>query len=221
MRHWIFDLDGTLVDSLPSYTRVLTEVAMEFGVTLSIEDREQVRHLILPKFLERVLKPDQIEPAFKKVIAINLARQAEIPIFIGIDELLGFLHSSGCVLSVFTARERVTAQGILKETGLHKYFSHVVTRDCVSKCKPHPDGIHHLLAESKIHPKEAVMIGDHSMDMESAKSAGINGISVSWDGGPSHAKGLSDYHFTKISELRSWAAEQTLQSRPYQNPTKF
>lgn len=208
MRHWIFDLDGTLVDSLPSYTRVLGEVIEEFGVTLSHEDREQIRHLILPKFLERVLKPNQIEPAYKKVIAINLARQAEIPTFSGIDELLGFLRSKGCVLSVFTAREKVTAQGILKETGLHQYFSRLVTRDCVAKCKPHPDGIHQILTESKTRPETAVMIGDHCMDMQSAKSAGIKGISVSWDGGPSHAKDLADHHFTNVSELRAWAAEQ-------------
>ncbi len=213
MRHWIFDLDGTLVDSLPSYTRVLTEVVGEFGKTLSAEDLQQIRHLILPKFLERVLPPEQIATALNKVISINLARQSEIPMFEGMDELLTFLRSNGCVLSVFTARERITALGILNETGLHRHFSHVITRDCVAKSKPHPDGIHQLLAESKIDPAQAVMIGDHRMDMESAKSAGIKGVSVCWDGGQSHAQDFSDHHFTNTGDLRKWAVQRMSHSR--------
>lgn len=207
MKHWIFDLDGTLVDSFPSYTQVLTEVAHHFGVILSPEDKEQVRHLILPKFLERILKPDQIELASQKVIAVNLQQQAEIPVFEGIVDLLIYLRSCGCVLSVFTARERVTTHGILRETGLHHYFSRVVTRDCITKSKPHPDGIHRILTESNTQPEAAVMIGDHLMDMQSAKSAGIRGVSVSWDGEHCQAKDFSNHHFTNIRELRLWAAE--------------
>jgi beta-phosphoglucomutase-like phosphatase (HAD superfamily) len=50
VKQWIFDLDNTLVDSFPSYRRIITEVAGHFGVLLSVEDHEHIRHLVLPKF---------------------------------------------------------------------------------------------------------------------------------------------------------------------------
>lgn len=101
MKHWIFDLDNTLVDSFPSYVRVLTEVTAQFDVQLSKEDHECVRHLVLPKFLEKYLKPEQVELAFQKTVELSLTRQTEIKPFEGIFELLSLLKSKGCTLSIF------------------------------------------------------------------------------------------------------------------------
>lgn len=208
MKHWIFDLDGTLVNSFPCYTKVVVEVIQDFGIRLSEDDQEQIKHHYPKRFLAQFLKPEQIDPAFDKVVATSLQRLGEVPIYEGVYDLLNFLRSKNCLLSVFTARERITALGILEATRLRQHFSHIVTRDCVINCKPSPDGIHRILNESKSLAEQAVMIGDHLMDMESAKSAGVKRISVNWDGSVSHAHVLSDLHFTCIRELHSWAALQ-------------
>ncbi len=205
MKHWIFDLDNTLVDSFPSYTRVLIEVTERYGVMLSKEDQKQVRHLILPKFLEKFLSADNVEPAFREVIELNLARQNEIKPFEGIVELLSFLSLKGCRLSVFTARELITTKGILSESGLDIYFDQVISRECVLKSKPFPDGIYRILGESKSAYQGAVMVGDHKTDMEAAQAAGIKRISVCWDQHDSDIENFSDHHFVTVSELQTWA----------------
>lgn len=178
MQHWIFDLDGTLVNSFPFYTQVVTEVLQDFGISLSSEQQAQAKHHIPKVYLAKFLNEDQVDQAFEKIIQISLQRQSEVPLYEGIRDLLVFLKSKNCTLSVFTAREKTTALALLETTGLRQHFSHVVTRDCVTNSKPHPEGLQHILKESNSLPEKAIMIGDHRMDMESARSAGVPCISV-------------------------------------------
>lgn len=207
MKHWIFDLDNTLINSFPLYSRILTEVTAHYGVLLSVEDQKHIQHLALPKFLERVLDNHQVEPAFQKTIELSMARHSEIQPFEGIVELLTLLKSKGCTLSIFTARELVTARAVLNTTGLDHFFEQLVTRDCVAHSKPSPEGINKILnsiQSSKVH---ALMVGDHQMDIEAARAAGIKAVSVCWDRADSELTTFSDHHFTTVLDLHLWAAK--------------
>lgn len=207
MKHWIFDLDGTLIDSFGSYTGVLTKVLGEFGVTFPEADHAQARHHVLPELLKRYLEPDKVASAFEKVCDLNIERQHEIKPFPGILQILDLLQDRDNQISLFTARELRTAAAILEHTGLNRYFKHVVTRDCVPRTKPHPDGIHRILDASGSSIEEMVMIGDHRMDIEAARSAGVKSISVCWDEVDLSLDGLADHHFTDVNQLHAWASQ--------------
>lgn len=205
MKHWIFDLDNTLINSFPLYSHILTEVTGHYGVHLSVEDQKHIQHLALPKFLERVLETHQIEPALKKTIELSIARHSEVKPFKGIIELLTLLKSRGSTLSVFTARELVTARAVLNTTGLDHFFEQLVSRDCVANSKPSPDGIYKILNSIQSSKTHALLVGDHKMDIEAARAAGIKAISVCWDGADYDLIKVSDHHFTRVSDLHHWA----------------
>ena len=204
MQHWVFDLDGTLIDSFPSYRSVLVDVLTPYGIKLSEEDLSHSRHVVLPKYLERFVPPSEVAVATKKVIDISLTRQHEIKTFQGIEEVLDSIKSQDCQLSVWTARELLTARSILKETGLHRYFENLVSRDCVAVTKPHPEGLLKILNQSQSCPKKTIMIGDHPMDIHGARAAGVKAVSVGWGTDMTDAEAISDHHFDEIPEFHNW-----------------
>lgn len=209
-RHWIFDLDGTLINSHPLYVNVFQEVSEHFKIKLTPKALDDLRHLVLPKFLEKYFPAENVESAFNMVIERNMARHDEIEVYAGIRNVLDKLKAAGCVLSLCTARERKTAQALLETTGLNSYISEFVTRDCVEKTKPHPEGIQRLIASSKITRAETLMVGDHRMDIEAARNARIRAVSVGWNQfAREDLSTLSDHHFDEVAAFHDWAVRIT------------
>lgn len=210
-RHWIFDLDGTLINSHPLYISVFQEVSEHFKIKLTPAAQDDLCHLVLPKFLEKYFPANDVDSAFNMVIERNMARHYEIEIYDGVREVLNKLRSAGCFLSLCTARERKTALAILEITGLNSYFRDLVTRDCVVKTKPHPEGIRRLMASSNVDPADTIMVGDHRMDIEAARRAGIRAVSVGWNQfAQKDLSFLSDQHFDEVTIFRDWVVSLTM-----------
>lgn len=204
-RHWIFDLDGTLIDSHPLYNRIFKEVAEHFKVPMTSEAWTELPHIVLPKFLEKYFPIEHRTAAYSMVVERNYARQNEIEIYTGMTEILDHLQSAGCVLSLCTAREYKTAKGILEVKNLEKYFKQIITRDCVPQTKPHPEGIQRLMSISQTTTEETVMIGDHRMDVEAARGAGVKAVSVGWNTSLTESlEEHSDHHFSSVVEFHAW-----------------
>lgn len=205
-KHWIFDLDGTLIDSHPLYIDVFREVSEHFQLKLTSEAWDELCHLVLPKFLDKYFPAKDVESAFNMVIQRNMERHDEIEVYAGVREILDHLKTAGCTLSLCTARERKTAEGILKTKALGRYFDQFVTRDCVAKTKPHPEGIQRLITSSGVAAADTLMVGDHRMDIEAARGAGILAVSVGWNRfAQENLAGHSDHHFIDVADLHRWA----------------
>lgn len=208
-RHWIFDLDGTLADSYPLYEIIFREVAQHFQVTMTEEAWKDLPHVVLPIFLEKHFPAEKRNSAFNLVVEKHMARQGEIKIYPGITDVLNHLQSAGCVLSLCTAREQKSAKGLLASTKLDRFFGQIITRDCVPQTKPHPEGIMRLMSSTGTAVHETLMVGDHRMDIEAAKGAGICAVGVSWS---RHAHevlpSIADHHFTSVEEFRRWVIER-------------
>lgn len=206
MRHWVFDLDGTLVNSFPSYFRLLEEILANYGVQVSQSELVHSRHVSLPQFMLLHLNEIQALEASDEVIRISMDRLHEVQPFEGIIELLAHLKGQECHMSVWTARERVTAEAVLNFTGLSRYFDRLISRTCVEQSKPHPEGMLRALSESGTLAIESVMIGDHAMDMQGARAAGVKAIGACWlDGHSSDISHLADHHFTSVADFAVWA----------------
>ena len=183
----IFDLDGTLLDTLDDLT-----AAVNYAVTLHgypIRSREEVRAFIgngIKKLIERALGEGVSEETnasvlatFKAYYAAHLADFTKP--YDGVLELLERLQAKGKICLIHSNK----ADGLLQPL-VKKFFGGKIQgaigekeEEGIAK-KPSPDGVFALLLETGANKENAVYIGDSEVDIQTAKNARIDCISVAW-----------------------------------------
>jgi phosphoglycolate phosphatase-like HAD superfamily hydrolase len=178
---WVFDLDGTLVDSFKYYVDFLNQKFLEKGLLL---DRDEIiRSLGLPahRFLEEKLGMADAKIALKELKERSVEDTKNIRAFEGIKDLLAVLKSSKKQIAVWTSREPQSAKALLHSCGLEPYISQLVAASCVSEHKPHIEGLTKIASYFGVSdPSRFVMVGDHDFDMMAARTFGAYGIRASW-----------------------------------------
>lgn len=177
---FVFDLDGTLVDSLPDLARALNDALAELGaapVPVSLVRRSL--HGGLEASAAEALRYLSLDPVAAEPLALAYARHyARAPAhdsrpYAGVPELLERLVHDGARLAVCTNKPRNQAEAVLEATGLATYFPVVVGADSCSRRKPDPEPVRHALNRVGSSPREAVMVGDSLADVRSAHGAGV------------------------------------------------
>lgn len=208
MKHWIFDFDGTLFDTVGPYHMAVEKIFAIYGLPFGPQVLvEAMRYFDPNDFFALYLEPRFVKEAVAHLIRLNHEHADDVREFPGIRDLLESLRGHDLALSVWTARERETAVRILANTKLDHHFERCVSGTCVSKRKPHPEGLLKILKESKHRNDEVVMIGDHEYDMSAAREVGVKAVSVSW-ADPKMAEkmaALSDHHFHRVADFKEWA----------------
>ena len=121
--------------------------------------------------------------------------------------MLADLRARGHRLAVATGKARRGLERVLESTGLREHFE--ATR-CADEgfAKPHPDMLLMLLDLTGVEPRDAVMVGDTTHDLELAANAGIDAVSVSYG---AHDEALlatrpAKARFDSVMELHRWLA---------------
>ncbi|SRR5579883_2549834 len=189
----VFDLDGTLVDSAPDLVWVLNTVLTQEGCPpLALERIRpfvgQGGLLLLKHSLEAhgwdMAKTD-LQGLYKRFLSLYAATIAQRSKTIaGVEEALDSLKNMGWILAVCTNKLTAHARTLLSRLSLEHYFSAICGRDSVPICKPNPHHLIHTITVAQGNPKYAVMIGDSSVDIDTARSAGIPVIAVSFGYSP-------------------------------------
>ncbi len=208
MKHWVFDLDGTLIDSSYYFEKSIFTILTEFGYAPEQKDLDLAYQFFDPsEYFRQYFASDEvkIQKGLSRLLELSKSHIKLIQAFEGIEEVLIHLRSKNVKVSVWTGREIETTRGLLNSTGLAKYVDLCVTRSCVAKTKPNPDGLLKILMDSKDHGDDVVMVGDHQYDIQGARSAKVKAISVAWNGNNVHpVLGLADHHFTEVALLKSF-----------------
>ncbi|MFJ5222890.1 HAD family hydrolase [Streptomyces sp. NPDC088400] len=185
----VFDLDGTLVDTMRSVPQAYTDAIRTLGGgEISPSEVMAVWHMgstsvVLEHFLGRAVSPDDME-CFYRCLAVTTA---DVEAFPGAVEMLDTLGSQGRALGVFTSATRRAATLMLATAGLEGYFSCVVGGDEVRAPKPAPEGLVRCCLQLGVAAGEAVYVGDAEVDLRCAEAAGALGIHASW-GGPADTR---------------------------------
>jgi HAD superfamily hydrolase (TIGR01509 family) len=161
---FIFDMDGTIVDSALDFDEMRRELEFPEGVPL-------LEHIELLAKTE----PQERIDHYMKVIHKHEERGglASVPMP-GAADFLNFLDSSGLRKAVLTRNSLPVAK--LTFDKLQWEFESVISRDCVAKPKPYPDGLFHICETLGVEPRECCYMGDFSFDLETAKKAGMPAI---------------------------------------------
>ena len=140
MRHWIFDLDGTLVDTDQTLIRSLFYALEPFSVEVGDSFPEQVRHKHPYRIFEGLLDDFEALVALERFQQKGRELSQQVETFEGIKDILSHLQKEKLSLSVWTGRDGHSTRGILDQTGLAPFFKEVISGTCVPNNKPGPDG---------------------------------------------------------------------------------
>jgi HAD superfamily hydrolase (TIGR01509 family) len=182
---FIFDLDGTLVDSVYDHVFAWHEALEACGFELSfwrIHRKIGMSEGLLTNMLFRELgieiRRHQVERLRRANAQAYLKRTERIRPLPGALDLLSYLSCTGIPWAIASSGRKETAEPILRLLGVNPAAATVVTRDMVAHGKPEPDLF--LAAAKALHnrPEATVVVGDSIWDMFAARRAGALGIGL-------------------------------------------
>ncbi len=182
----LFDLDGTLVDSLPDMAWAMNQLLPEMGrrATNLAEMRTWVGDGAAV-LVERCMQatgglPDLPLPeVVKRFVALYRTHVAvDTRPFPGVLAALTALRAAGHPLGVCTNKPVALSLLLLDALQMRDFFSAVIGGDSVSERKPHPEHLLATLRAMKVENRKALMVGDSANDVAAAKAAGIPVILV-------------------------------------------
>lgn len=203
----MFDLDGTLTDSLPGiencFKHALSELKFDFS---SITDWRWIAGPPLKDSFSRLLPPGDVD------LAIALYRERfstvgwmENSLYPGIPELLSRLNGSGRELYIVSSKPEVFVRKIADYFHISGYFAALHGAALHGGLQHKPELIASVLSRHNIAGNTAVMVGDRRMDIEGARANTVASIGVSYGyGGRSELEAAgADAIAATVAELSS------------------
>ena len=175
---FIWDLDGTLLDS---YEAILLGIEETFGQFAIPYDKDQVREFILKysvqDLLVRVAEERKLDvEVLNQVRAQSLAeKNAQVVLMPGARQVLAWADKVGIQQFVYTHKGN-NAFTILRDLGLESYFTEILTSQSGFARKPSPEAAIYLLDKYQLNPDKTYYIGDRTLDVEFAQNSGIRSI---------------------------------------------
>ena len=181
----IFDWDGTLSDSLSRIAFCMQRAAEDCDLEpLAEQQVHEIVGLGLREALQQLyplLDDDALIASVIERYSHHFVNNDQVPspFYPYVMESLQAFRDQGYQLAVATGKSRRGLNRVLKEKGLEGFFHGSRCAD-ETRSKPHPLMINELLAEFRLQPNRAVMVGDTEYDMEMAQRAGVPRLAVSY-----------------------------------------
>jgi len=205
----IFDVDGTLLDSMAIWQKIEANYLIRQGATPRPGLEEDLRSLSLIE----AAKYFQVEYGIKKSIEeIDTEKSGmmedfyynEAPLKAGVASVLEALHSRGVKMCVATATDRFLIEPALRRCGILKYFGRIFTCSEEETSKSRPDIFIRAAGFLGTNISETLVVEDALYAIKSAKKAGFPVAAVydeSADDQQDIIKRLADYYYISIDEM--------------------
>ena len=199
----LFDLDGTLVDSVPDLAFCIDQMMIQTGQPPCGDER--VREWVgngVERLVRRALvgqlegEPpkelfEQAYPLFMESYRVHNGQRSCL--YPGVRETLDRLRASNKYkLACVTNKAKLFTHPLLNALGIEDHFELIISGDSLPKKKPHPLPLLHAAAQFNIKPSRSLMIGDSINDVQAARAAGFNIFCVPY--GYNHGQ---DIHLAK------------------------
>ena len=188
-----FDLDGTLVNSLPDLALSVNSALADFGLPQAPEE------LVLtwigngaPVLIARALEwakvqtgkdfsdaeMEQVKERFNVYYAENLCNVSRL--YPNVKETLETLKARGYTLAVVTNKPTRHVQPVLAAFGIDHLFSEMLGGQSLPAIKPHPGPLYYLCGKFGVEPRQVLFVGDSRNDILAAHSAGCPAVGLTY-----------------------------------------
>ena len=182
---FLFDLDGTLVDSVYQHVLAWREALDEEGIELSVWRIHRKIGMSGGLFTNMLLRETGLEIEEARIERLRRLhaesykrRSGQVRPLPGARELLAFLTHSRIAWAIATSGRMETAGPVLETLGVDPSRVPVITRDKVKYAKPDPDLFLAAAAALKVPIENACVVGDSIWDMLAARRAGALGVGL-------------------------------------------
>jgi HAD superfamily hydrolase (TIGR01509 family) len=182
MKTFLFDFDGTLVDSMPTYVSVMLRILDERGIKYGEDIVKIITPLGYKGTAEYFRSLGAVETADELVEIMNAYARAEyensIPLKEGVAEALRIMKSRGDSLNVLTASPHIALDPCLKRLGVWDIFDNVWSCDDFKTTKANP-AIYEMAAERLgASVGDIVFVDDNIGAVRTAKTAGMQAFGI-------------------------------------------
>jgi len=218
LRTVLFDLDGTLIDSirliLDSYHHTLTQHNLP-----ARSDEDWLKGVGTPlhvQFSEWREFPETLEAMIATYREYNLKHHDRmVTVYPGVLEAVREIKAAGIGTGLVTSKNRQGALRGLKLVGLEALMDVLVCADEVTNPKPHPEPVEKGVALLGADPATTVYVGDSVHDMRSGRAAGVKTAAALWGPfGRAHLEGASpDYWLETPQDLVDLVTEKNVSGK--------
>ncbi len=184
----IFDLDGTMTNSLNSIAYFVNMATKKYGMPeIPVEEFKMMLGNGVKKLIERVLKKHNKEDSEleAKILKEFIESYQENPLYLcevydGILALLEELKAKNIKLAVLSNKEQTATEHVIKSLFPKDAFICVCGAKDGVPLKPDPTAVYAILSELQVEKDECLFIGDSSVDIQTGKNAGLSTVGVLW-----------------------------------------
>jgi phosphoglycolate phosphatase len=197
----LFDLDGTLIDSVPDLAAAIDIMLQSLGKAPAGEMKVSRwvgngASALVKRALADHDKGDELEsaeytsayPIFEFAYAQRLTQATGL--YDGVLSALADLSAADIKLGLITNKPRLFTLPLLRALNIHHYFSDVICGDDLEHKKPHPLPVLTALKNMKVSAQQTIMVGDSISDVKSAAAAGVKTVAVTY--GYNHGISIRD-----------------------------
>lgn len=196
----MFDLDGTLIDSVPDLAEAVDRVLVEMGrAPAGVEKvrdwvgngaRVLVRRALAGGLDHAAVGDAETEEALARFLDIYADCHNLTALYPGVHELLEALSTAAVELAVVTNKPERFVAPLLEQVGLGGYFRWIIGGDTLPQQKPDPAALLQVMHLAGVEAAQSLFIGDSRNDVLAARAAGVPCIAVSY--GYNHGRPIAE-----------------------------
>ncbi|MFB4392410.1 MULTISPECIES: phosphoglycolate phosphatase [unclassified Pseudomonas] len=186
----MFDLDGTLIDSVPDLAAAVDRMLLELGRPAA--GLEAVRHwvgngaqVLVRRALAGDIEHDQVDDELaERALELFMDAYADshelTVVYPGVRDTLRWLRKQGVEMALITNKPERFVGPLLDQMKIGRYFRWIVGGDTLPQKKPDPAALLFVMKMAGVTPEQALFVGDSRSDVLAAQAAGVKCVGLSY-----------------------------------------
>ena len=210
----IFDLDGTLVDSRLDLANAVNATRLHMGMEPLANERVYTyvgngAPVLIRRALGERATELEVQEALEYFLEFYRMHDLDCTVlYPGVKEALDRLQEAGKRMAVLTNKPVAMSRAIVEGLGTGRYFFRVYGGNSFEFKKPDPIGIATLMRECQVGPDATLMVGDSSVDVKTARNAGVRCCGVTYGFQPETlADPAPDLLVDRMEQMVEWVLE--------------